>query len=60
MENEQVIILKDIRATLNNLLEVVKERPSKIEKIFNTVVAFIGGLGIIGIIDTVLNWLKLK
>jgi len=58
MENEQVVILKDIRTTLNNMLEVISGRPSKIEKIFNTVIAFIGGLGIIGVIDTVLNWLK--
>jgi len=58
MENEQVIILRDIRDSLNNVLEIIKEKPTKIEKIFNTVIAFIGGLGIIGIIDTVLNWLK--
>ena len=60
MENEQIIILRDIRTTLINVLEVIKEKPSKIEKIFNTVIAFIGGLGIIGVIDTVLNWIKLK
>jgi|GEM_PF-4316269 len=58
MENEQVIILRDIRVALNNVLDVIKEKPGKIEKIFNTVIAFIGGLGIIGIIDTVLNWIK--
>jgi len=58
MENEQVIILRDIRETLNNVLKAIKEKPSKIEKIFNTVVAFIGGLGIIGVIDTILDWLK--
>jgi len=58
MEKEEIVILKDIRDTLKIVLETINKQPSKIEKIFNSVMAIIGILGILTIIDVVLSWIK--
>jgi hypothetical protein len=58
MEKEEISILKHISDTLDRIFEFISKPPSKWAQIFNTVVAFVGLLGIIAIVDVILTWIK--
>jgi len=58
MQKEEITILKHISDTLDRLLEFISMPPSKWAKIVSTALAFAGILGIIAIVDVVLNWIK--
>jgi len=58
MEKEELSILKHISDTLDRILDFISKPPSKWVQIFNTVVAIVGILGIIAIVDVLLSWIK--
>jgi hypothetical protein len=58
MEKEEISILNHISDTLDRTFEFISRTPSKWAQIFNTVVAIVGILGVIAIVDVILSWIK--
>jgi len=58
MEKEDVLILRHISDTLDKIFDFISKPLSKWAQVFNTVVAIVGILGIITIVDVILTWIK--
>jgi len=58
MSTEEITILKHISDTLDKIFNYITKPLSKGAQIFNTVVAIVGILGVIAIIDVLLSWIK--
>ena len=58
MDKEEITILKHISDTLDELFNFITKPLSKGAQIFNTVVAIVGILGIVAIIDVIVSWIK--
>ena len=58
MSTEETTILKHISDTLDKMYDYITKPLSKGARIFNTVVAIVGILGIIAIVDVLLSWVK--
>jgi hypothetical protein len=58
MEKCDISVLRHISDTLDGIFDYISKPPSKWVQIFNTVVAIVGILGIIAIVDVLLSWIK--
>jgi len=58
MEKEEITILKHISDTLDKIFDFMTKPLSKGAQIFNMVVAIVGILGVIAIVDVIVSWIK--
>ncbi|MCL2793099.1 MAG: hypothetical protein FWD87_08395 [Spirochaetaceae bacterium] len=58
MEKEEKDILKHISKTLDEILLVLKTPADKLAKGMKTFSVFVGALGIFGVIDIILKWIR--